>query len=121
MNTENLYKTIGLAGILAVSSCSSCSERSPQVQERQPVQPAPVVQQPQPREYVVRTGDYPSGIVARELGLRGREIYNALPAIQARSNLGPERDTHMMVDGELISGQDGYVDLIYPGERIRLR
>ena len=120
MKRENLYKTIGLAGTLAVSSCSSCSERSQPVQEA-PAVPSVAPAQQQPSAYSARQGDYPSGIVARELGLGGREIYNALPAIQARSNLGPERDTHMMVDGHLISGQDGYVDLIYPGEKIILR
>ena len=61
-----------------------------------------------------------SGIVYNELGLRGRNIYTKCLDIQARNNFGSERDISKVVDGELVSGKDGFIDLIYPGKRITL-
>ena len=71
--------------------------------------------------YEVKKGDFLSKIAYDELGLRGKDIYDALPGIQERSGFGLERDIYKVVDGQLVPGQDGFVDLIHPGEKVILR
>ena len=110
---RGIYRALGLGGIAMLTSCSSCSPKT-----EAPVMPEP----PQAEEqvYTVRKGDYLSGIVYGELGLRGPAIYRKCLEIQAKNNLGSDRDISMVVDGVLVSGQDGFVDLIYPGEELVL-
>ena len=75
---------------------------------------------PQPNIYTVQKGDYLSKIVYNELGVRGKAIYDECLRIQEANNLGSERDISMVVNGELVPGKDGFVDLIYPGENLNL-
>jgi len=113
---------LGLAGILIAAGTVSylaMREEAPSGPVEEPVtQPAPRVQTPTQQahvRYTVKKGDYLSKI-AYDRGFRGHSIYDKVLEIQNLSGLGPERDIYKTVDGELVRGQDGYVDLIYPGE-----
>ena len=117
----------GLAGaVLIASALVLCPGKKQekletQIQPVSQVQPIQKIQIPQQRQlYIVKEGDYLSGIVYNELGLRGRNIYTKCLDIQAKNNLGSERDISKVVNGELVPGKDGFVDLIYLGEKIIL-
>jgi len=91
-----------------------------------PIQPVLQVQPVQqirllPRTYVVQKGDYLSGIIYNELGLRGRDIYSECSRIQRINSLGPERDISKVVNGKLVPGKDGFIDLLYVGEILKVR
>jgi hypothetical protein len=105
-----------LAGIVACSGKEQTSQP-----ELVPVQRAQ--QDPETSEYFVKKGDYLSKILYKELGLRGNAIYDGVACSQ-KSTWSPEeiskRDTHKVVDGQLVEGQDGYVDLIHPDETVYL-
>ena len=110
-----LIASLGL-GALVMAAPSACGRGDKPIETPTPaVQPAVVE-----TEYEVKRGDFLSKIVYDELGLRGKAIYDSLPAIQQRSGFGLERDVYKVVDGQLVSGQDGFVDLIYPGEKVIL-
>ena len=106
---------VGL-GTLVMAIPSACGRGDKPVEAPR----TPVVQQETGLTYEVKSGDFLSKIVYDELGLRGKAIYDALPGIQERSGFGPERDVYMVVDGQLVEGKDGFVDLIYPGEKVIL-
>ncbi|MEK6912942.1 MAG: hypothetical protein AABX26_03230 [Nanoarchaeota archaeon] len=108
--------SLGL-GALIMAAPSACGRGDKPIEV-----PTPAVFQPAvvETEYEVKRGDFLSKIVYDELGLRGKAIYDSLPAIQQRSGFGLERDVYKVVDGQLVSGQDGFVDLIYPGEKVIL-
>ena len=81
------------------------------IQPVQQVQPVRGIQIPQQRQYIVKKGDYLSGIVYNEI------VYNEI----VYNELGLRgRDISRVVDGKLVSGQDGFIDLLYPKERITL-
>lgn len=108
--------SLGL-GALVMAVPSACGRGDKPIEAPQPVVQQEVVE----TGYEVKRGDFLSKIVYDELGLRGKAIYDSLPAIQQRSGFGLERDVYKVVDGQLVSGQDGFVDLIYPGEKVLLR
>lgn len=118
---RKIISSLGLVALLAIPS--ACGRDEAPVEAPKPEVTAPA---PKPTEtrvtYSVRNGDYLSRIVYNELGLRGHAIYDSLPAIQARSGFGPERDVYMVDEnGQLVEGKDGFVDLIYPGEKVVLK
>ncbi|MDO8517175.1 MAG: hypothetical protein Q7S33_03550 [Nanoarchaeota archaeon] len=112
-------------GVLALGIALCPGKRQEEVVnpiETIPVQqPVQVVSDSTGFEYIVQKGDYLSKIVYEELGIRGRKgIYERCLEIQTLNNLGPERDISMVVDGQLVSGQDGYADVLYPNEKLTL-
>jgi hypothetical protein len=109
--------SVGLSA-LAIAFPSACGRGDKPIEA--PRRPA-VQQEEVGLTYEVKSGDFLSKIVYNELGLRGEAIYDSLPAIQKRSGFGLERDVYKVVDGQLVSGQDGFVDLIYPGEKVVLK
>ncbi len=118
MRTAMKYiASVGL-GALVMAAPSACGRGDKPIEA--PKRPA-AVQEKVGLDYEVKKGDFLSKIVYDKLGLRGKDIYAALPGIQERSGFGPERDVYKVVDRQLVSGQDGFVDLIYPGEKVVLK
>ena len=124
MKNKVIYGALGIGTLIVAGGIALC----PGNKQEEPIttlieetitQQAPPVQI-SPRKYTVKKGDYPSIIVQRELELKGTDIYDRLLKIQEINNLGPERDISKVVDGELVPGKDGFVDLIYPDEKLKL-
>ena len=118
MRTRNALYCVALGiGILAVSATSCGRDSGERTKPAPEAQTAEIVRE----KYTVKSGDYLSRIVYKELGIRGnREIYDRVRDIQQRNNLGSERDISEVIDGKLVPGKDGLVDLIYPGEKLIL-
>src|SRR3989344_2246189 len=112
MKGKTLYTSLGLGVLLTAGITSSCGrdQERPAVPQTPAVQPTVPNTQPSVREYTVQRGDIPSVWVYNSLGLRGNNIYKKVKEIGALSGVGPERDIVMKVDGELVSGKDGYFD-----------
>ena len=123
---RGVFRTLlGIGTLMALEGTYSCKKETAPVSstpaEIQPVAP-PVAQDTLPSTYTVQSGDYLWKISYRELGARGDSaITVGVKQIQSLSNLSLDKDVYKVVNGELVSGQDGLVDLIYRGDVLRIR
>lgn len=116
-----------IAGLSAANMFYSCGDK-----ESKEIAPEPMTRKeahvireaPKAIEkmtYVVSEGDYLSKIALNEFG--SENVYGNVKKIQNLNWSAEEikrRDTHKTIEGRLVSGSDGLVDLIYPGEDLKL-
>lgn len=126
---KKLISILAIGGLSALNMMNySCKNDKtpevPKVREEAPVvNEAPSSAVFEPKTYVVSQGDYLSKIVYENADLNGKSLYEKVSDVQGLNwdaNEISKRDLQKTVDGKLVSGKDGYVDLIYPGEELKL-